>query len=123
MTTSATAAKKKTRLIVQRRDEYIALPMEDIAFICRDDLLVVVMDRQMVKYFCDKTLSELEATLDSAHFFRANRQYLLNINVVKGYKVFEKVKLKVFLKIAAPGHEIIVSQKTAPRFRKWLSED
>jgi DNA-binding LytR/AlgR family response regulator len=123
MTTTTSMTKRKTRLIVKKRDEYVALAVEDIAFIYRNDLLIVVVDKEQTKYLSDKTLSQLESELDALMFFRANRQYIVNINFIKGYKSFEKVKLALLLKIPHTDHQVIISQKTAPLFRKWLSAE
>ena len=68
----------------------------------------------------DKNLGELEQTLDENIFFRANRQYIININFIKGFKSYEKVKLQVDLTIPDLNHCIIVSQETAPQFREWM---
>jgi DNA-binding LytR/AlgR family response regulator len=114
---------KRTRLLVRKGDEYVSLHIKDIAFIYRSDTVIFVIDKTERKFFCDKNLSVLEAELDERLFFRANRQYLLNINYVRGFKVFEKVKLEVFLKMAHADHQIIISQKTAPFFKKWISEE
>src|SRR5688572_22502142 len=121
MITSALMTKKKNRLIGRKRDEHVGLGVDEIAFIYRNEMLVVVVDKQEKKYLCDKTLSDLEAELDEASFFRANRQYIVNIDYIRSFKVFEKVKLEVFLKIPQAEHQIIVSQKTAPLFKKWVS--
>lgn len=123
MITTETMTRKKTRLIVRKRDENIALPVEEIAYIYRNDLLVLVVDHQEKKYFCDKNLGQLESELDPAMFLRANRQYILNINYVKSFKAYDKVKLEVILKIPQNSHQIIISQKMAPVFRKWISEE
>jgi DNA-binding LytR/AlgR family response regulator len=113
--------KKKTRLLVRKRDENIALKIEEIVFIYRDDLLILVVDKDEKKYLCDKHLSELENELDPTIFFRANRKYLININYIRSFKTFEKVKLEIFLNFPNSDHQIIVSQKTAPEFRKWVA--
>ena len=115
--------RKRSRLIVRKRDENVALNVTDVAFIYRDDTLVLVFDRTEKKYLCDKNLSELETELDETIFFRANRQFIINIDFVKSYKTFEKVKLQVFLKIPHTDHPIIISQKRGPLFKKWLSEE
>jgi len=115
--------RRKARLLVRKGDEYISLSIQDIAFIYRFDTVIFVMDAQGRKYISERNLSLLESELDQATFFRANRQYLVNINFVRGFKIFEKVKLQVFLKIPHPEHEIIISQKTAPFFKKWLAEE
>jgi DNA-binding LytR/AlgR family response regulator len=123
MITTNLMTKKRSRIIVRKRDENIALNITDVVFIYRDDTLVIVFDNAEKKYLCDKNLAELEAELDETIFFRANRQFIININYVKSFKTFEKVKLQVFLKTPHPDHPIIVSQKRAPIFKKWLSEE
>lgn len=115
--------KKKTRLIVRKGNENVVLKVEDIAFIYRDNTIIVAVDKDERKYLCDKNLSALEEELDPGIFFRANRKYLLNIHYIRSYKSFEKVKLEVFLSITNSNHSIIVSQETAPFFRKWMYEE
>nr|HQV05427.1 LytTR family DNA-binding domain-containing protein [Chitinophagaceae bacterium] len=60
--------------------------------------------------------------LDDSVFFRTNRQYIVNINYIKGYKPYEKVKLLVAVDLPDISHKIIVSQEQAPVFRKWMYE-
>ena len=114
--------RKKTRLLVKRGMENIAVRLEDIALIYTQNKLVYVMDRFSKKYFSDKTLSELEEELDNTIFFRVNRQYIININYVKSFKAHEKVKLLIDITIPEINHSIIISQETAPAFRKWMHD-
>jgi DNA-binding LytR/AlgR family response regulator len=118
-----TMKKKKTRLIVRKGAENIALRVEEIAFIYRDNTIIVAVDKEEKKYLCDRNLSALEEELDEAMFFRANRKYLVNIQFIRGFKTFEKVKLEVSLSLSTCNHNIIVSQETAPLFKKWIYEE
>jgi DNA-binding LytR/AlgR family response regulator len=115
-------ARKKTRLLVKRGMENIAVLLEDIVLIYTQNKLVYVMDRFSKKYVSDKTLSELEEELDNTIFFRVNRQYIININYVKSFKSHEKVKLMIDITIPEINHSIIISQETAPAFRKWMHD-
>lgn len=114
--------RKKTRLLVKRGLENIAVLLEDIALIYTQNKLVYVIDRFSKKYLSDKTLSELEEELDDAIFFRVNRQYIININFVKSFKSYEKVKLLIDISIPEINHSIVISQETAPAFRKWMHD-
>ncbi|HVZ97688.1 MAG TPA: LytTR family DNA-binding domain-containing protein [Chitinophagaceae bacterium] len=114
--------RKKTRLLVRKGLENIALRLEDIAFIYTQNKVVYVIDSCSKKYLSDKTLSELEAALDENIFFRVNRQYIVNINYVKSFKTFEKVKLLLDINVPDTNHSIVISQETAPAFRKWMHE-
>ena len=108
--------------MVKRGIEYIALHASDIAIIYTENKLGYVIDRHGKKYITDKNLSELDNELDPAIFFRANRQYIINIGFVKSFKTYEKVKLQIDLMVPELYHPIIVSQEMAPCFRKWVSE-
>lgn len=114
--------RKKTRLLVKKGIENIALRLEDIALIYTQNKLVYVLDRSSKKYISDKTLSELEEELDNTIFFRVNRQYIVNINYIKCFKPHERVKLLIDITIPEINHSIVVSQETAPVFRKWMHD-
>ncbi len=111
---------KKKRLVVKKGMENISLRLEDVVLFYTENKIVYVVDRIGKKYLTDKNLSELEETLDTNIFFRANRQYIININFIKGFKSYEKVKLQVDLTLPELNHNIIVSQETAPQFREWM---
>ena len=111
----------KSRLIIKKGFENIALKTENIAIVYTEDKLVFVLDNDGKKYRVDKNLAELEQELDPAIFFRANRQYIVNIGFIKSYKTFEKVKLQVDL-LSDLKHQIVISQETASQFRKWINE-
>jgi DNA-binding LytR/AlgR family response regulator len=114
--------KSRTRLLVKKGIENIPLLLQDIVIIYTENKLVFVIDKDGKKYITDKHLGELEEELDNTIFFRANRQYIANINFIKSYKAYEKVKLQVDLTMPDLHHHIIVSQEMAPTFRKWISQ-
>jgi len=113
-------SRKKSRLVVRKGLEHIALKLEEIVLFYTENKLVYVIDRFGKKYLADKNLSDLEEDLDESIFFRANRQYIININFIRGFKTYEKVKLQVDLVIPDLDHCIIVSQENAPQFRQWI---
>ncbi len=112
--------KKKSRLLVRRGMEHVALKMKNVALLYTENKIVYVVNQLGEKYIGDKNLGEIEKTLDSKFFFRANRQYIINIDFIKGYKPFEKVKLQVEINLPRLNHPIIISQENAPLFRNWV---
>ncbi|HET7117379.1 MAG TPA: LytTR family DNA-binding domain-containing protein [Hanamia sp.] len=114
--------KTKSRLLVKKGLENILLRLEDIILFYTENKMVFVIDRFSKKYIADKTLSQLESEMDENTFFRANRRYIVNLNFVKGFKPYEKVKLLIDLNIPEINHSIIVSQETAPAFRQWMRD-
>jgi DNA-binding LytR/AlgR family response regulator len=115
--------KKKTRLLVKKGIENISLKIEDVAFFYTENKIVYVSDKTGRKYIIDKTLNDLENELDKKIFFRVNRQYIVNLSFVKSYKSYDKVKLQLDLAASNPNHFIVISQITAPYFKKWMAEE
>ena len=115
--------RKRTRIVVRKGLEHILLKLEDVAMMYTENKVVFVFDREGKKYIGEKNLADIYNELDDVTFFRANRQYVVNIEFVKGYKSYEKVKLMIALTIPELAHHnIIISQENAPHFRKWISD-
>jgi len=114
--------KKRTRLIVKKGIENIFMLLDNIVLFYTENKIVYVIDQSGKKYIAEGTLSSLEHELDNNIFFRANRQYLININHVKSFRAYERVKLKVDMDSDELNNKyfIIISQETAPVFKKWI---
>ena len=111
---------KKTRLLVKKGIETISIKLEEIVMFYTENRIVYVIDSVGKKYLSDRSLNELEEELNDSIFFRANRQYIINLNFIKSFKPYEKVKLQIELTVPHPDHFIIVSQNSAPEFRSWI---
>jgi DNA-binding LytR/AlgR family response regulator len=116
------STRKRSRILVRRGIENITMPLQDIVLFYTENKVVYAIDRSGKKFMVDKNLSDLEEELDDKTFFRANRQYILNIDFIKSFKPYERVKLWVDLTVPDIDLPIIISQETAPFFRKWLLE-
>jgi DNA-binding LytR/AlgR family response regulator len=112
--------RKKNRLVVKRGLEYISLRLDDIILFYTENKLVFVIDSAGKKYIAEKNLGDLEESLDNSQFFRANRQYIININFIRGFKPVDRVKLLVDLNIPELNHNIIISQENSSQFREWI---
>ena len=116
-------AKRKERLQVRKGVENILLYQQDVPLIYTENKIVFALDQAGKKYFVDKPLTDLEEELDRNMFFRANRQYIININYVRSFRAHDRVKLLVDVNLPeVSSHPIVVSQKTAPAFRKWVCD-
>ena len=107
------------RILARRKDGFVALPLERVAYFAVDEQQAEVVTRDGQRYELDQTLAELEAALDPVRFFRLNRQYLVAAASVEGFRRHLKGKLQISLS-PAPPCEVIVSQENAERFRAWL---
>ncbi len=113
---------KKTRLLVKKGLENISLLLDDVVLFFTENKIAYVIDKNGRKYLVDRNLSDLEVELDNKTFFRVNRQYIININFIRSFKAYERVKLQIELTLSDLNYFIVVSQETAPLFRKWISE-
>jgi DNA-binding LytR/AlgR family response regulator len=113
---------KKNRLLVKKGLENISLMLDDVVLFFTENKIVYVIDKSGRKYLIDKNLADLEMELDNKTFFRVNRQFIVNINFIRSFKAYERVKLQIELTVSDLNYFIIVSQETAPLFRKWISE-
>lgn len=112
--------RKKSRLVVKRGLEYISLKLDDIVLFYTENKLVFVTDVNGKKYIAENNLSDLEEMLDQNQFFRVNRQYIVNIEFIRGYKPYEKVKLLLELNMPEINHHIVISQENSQQFRRWM---
>ena len=114
-------SRRRSRLIVKKASSYVSLLLEDVVFFFTENLVVYAMDHSGSKFMVDKNLNALEEELDPRVFFRANRQYIVNVRYVTGYKIYERVKFILMMKFDFD-HVIVIGQEKAKLFRKWLAE-
>lgn len=112
--------KKRSRIIVKRGVEFQSVQLDSVAYFFTKNKITFLVTNEGTKYLLDKTLKELEDELDPATFYRANRKFIININYIKSYKVFDKVKLLVEMVIPV-AEDIVISQETASDFKAWIS--
>lgn len=110
----------KQKFIVNIRNQWMPVSTSDIACFSKEVLNYIYLfsgERYQVDY---STLEEIEELLDPQTFYRANRQFILNIEAVHTVKPVENSKLIVRLK--EPNHklEIDMSRLKSPEFKKWL---
>ena len=67
------------------------------------------------------SMDELEQQLDPNRFFRANRQYIVNIEHLLFIGNYFGGKLVIRLK-GYPKAEIIVSKEKAQRLKEWIDQ-
>lgn len=115
--------RRRSRIIVKKGFTNVLLRLDDIVLFYTENKIVYTIDKEGRKYLCEHHLSDLESILDKQIFFRANRQYIINIHYIKGFKPHEKVKLSVDLLCGESNHFVIISQETAPYFKKWINEN
>ncbi|NID09508.1 LytR/AlgR family response regulator transcription factor [Fibrivirga algicola] len=114
-------AEHRRRFLVRHLSQWVPVDVGDIAYFYSEEGVSLFRTRSNQKYPVDYTLDELEAMLDPSHFFRANRQFIIDINSVQQIHPYFNNKLKLTLK-PAPDDEVLVSRERATEFKKWMGK-
>lgn len=114
-------ADEKDKLLVRKGLDVVPIDIAKIAYIFCEHKLSFAKDKQGVIYLVDQSLMDLEKTLGPKNFFRANRQYLVNLEAIEKYRSVDQGKIRLELKPAA-GEEVIIGKENAGWFRKWIKE-
>lgn len=120
LTIPGSSSKYKEKFIVNVRNQWMPVNTKDIACFSKEVLNYIYLhngERYMIDY---TTLEEVEELLDPKQFYRANRQFIINIDAVHSVKPVENSKL--IIKLKEPNHklEIDMSRLKSPEFKKWL---
>jgi DNA-binding LytR/AlgR family response regulator len=113
-------AGRKSRIVVKKGIEFQSILLDEVACFFTEQKITFLITRDGKKFLVDKNLKELEEELDQKRFYRANRKFIININYIKSYKAYDKIKILVELTVPIT-EDIIVSQESAIDFRKWIS--
>ncbi|MEZ0608994.1 LytR/AlgR family response regulator transcription factor [Fibrella sp. WM1] len=111
----------RKRFLVRHLQQWVPVEVSDVAYFYSEDGVSLFRTNGNQKYSLDYTLDELEAMLDPSQFFRANRQFIIDINAVQQIHPYFNNKLKLTLK-PAPTDEVIVSRERATDFKKWMGK-
>ena len=110
----------KDRIIVKKGIEFQSMKAEDVAYFYTDHKLIFLVDKDGRKFMAHaNNLTELMSHLNKKIFFRANRKYIININFIRKYKPFDRVKVEVELFIQSP-ETVVISQENSSCFKSWI---
>jgi len=112
----------KEHFLCSHRNAWVPVKTNDIAFFNYDSL-IFIQTKNNEKYIVDgDTMDEIEAMLDPDKFYRVNRQYIVNIEIISRVWGLENAKLMLKLKEPYQAIEIDISRQKAPIFKKWLEK-
>jgi two-component system response regulator LytT len=118
---SIASTKFRNRFLVKTGQKLISVDMDDVAYIFSDKGLSFIRTKQNQKYIIDYTMDEVEKMLSPQQFFRANRQFIINIDAVVAIHTWFNQKLKVEVKPETT-EPVIISRDKAPAFKEWMGE-
>jgi len=104
---------------VSKGNANILLLPDEIAYITLEGAYSFIQTHEGECFVTTYTLDELIKKLSEDSFFRANRQAIISRKSCKAYKRIEHGKISLEL-MPSPKSQIIISQKRASDFRKWI---
>jgi two-component system LytT family response regulator len=111
--------KYKERFAVHSGRNVILVPAGDVACFIKEEIIFLV-SKDAKKYITDyRSLDEVEELLDPASFYRANRQFIVQLPYIESMHTDETSKINLKLKLT-PCPEVVVSKEKAAAFRKWI---
>jgi DNA-binding LytR/AlgR family response regulator len=110
----------KEKFIVNFRNQWLPIKTDQIACFCKEAINYIYLESGE-RYSLDfVTLDEIEELIDPQKFYRANRQFIVNIEAIESVKPIENAKLIIKLKSPNQKLEIDISRVKTPEFKKWL---
>lgn len=111
----------RERFLIKQGQRYFTINTEDIAYFYTKEKAVFLKCWDGKEYIVDYSLDDLEKEMNPKSFFRANRQFLVELKSVDRIHMWFNSKLKVQLRPEA-SEEMIISREKAAEFKQWLGE-
>ena len=109
----------REHFLVQNNDGYTVLNVQDINHISTENGITRAFLHNGRSMSLNYSLNDIEAQLDPAKFFRANRQYVIGIDSIERINFLFNYKLSVRLKVY-PNVDIIVSKEKSAQLKEWI---
>lgn len=109
----------KDKLLIPVKDKLIPVDLRDVSCFYTTDKNTRIYLKGGHHYPYSKTLDQIYISLDPAHFFRANKQFLIARDSVKNITIWFDNRLLVTLDIDTP-EQIYISKNKAAEFKNWM---
>jgi hypothetical protein len=110
--------KFKSSFVIQQGAASMLVDEKDIAAFIKQDLIFLVQADRRKLVTSYRSLDEIEALVDPARYYRANRQLLIHRRVVLGYRTGQgKLVLSTTVDV---GEAVTVSKEKAAAFKRWF---
>lgn len=116
-----TAENIKKRIVTYHKDELISLKTSEIAYFFLENNTVYIKTHSGNQFSINSSLDELTKMLDQFKFYRANRQYIVNISAITNILVYGKNQLKIIV-TPKSADDILISKNKVAEFKKWLEQ-
>lgn len=121
VTTAADTDIIKKRIITYHKDELIKLDTHEIAYVFLENGLTYFYTFDNRQFNSSNSLDEIMKWLDNANFYRANRQFIINIRAIQSILLYGKNQLKLIMQPAVD-MDVIISKNKVADFKQWLDQ-
>ncbi|WP_245877920.1 LytR/AlgR family response regulator transcription factor [Spirosoma fluviale] len=111
----------RERFLLKQGTRLLPVEVSDMAYFFTRDRLTFVRTWDGRDLLMDYTLDELAQKLNPQHFFRANRQFIVQIKAVGRVHLHFNGRLKLDLKPVITD-DVYISRERASEFRVWMGE-
>lgn len=111
----------RDRFLLKQGARLVPVEVTDMAYFFTRERLTFVQTWDGRTLLMDYTLDELTGKLNPKQFFRANRQFILNVKAVGRVHLHFNGRLKLDLNPPID-EEVFISRDRAGEFRTWLGE-
>jgi hypothetical protein len=111
--------KGKEVFVVQKGAKNIPLPVDSISYFYHNGAFNFVRTFEKEDFIISQPLDEVQQQLSDKHFFRVNRQMIINFTACQHFEPLEHGKLELIV-IPVPKEQVIISQKRAKAFKEWI---
>ncbi|WP_449397824.1 LytTR family transcriptional regulator DNA-binding domain-containing protein [Chryseobacterium wanjuense] len=83
--------------------------------------MFILKPQEPINIQSPSSLDEVIKTLDQKMFYRANRQFIINIKAISNILLYGKNQLKI-VTIPESKETILISKNRVAEFKKWLEQ-
>lgn len=113
--------KYQTSFLIRFREKIYPVLVSDIAFIYLENETAYLYNFKGEKHPVFKTLEEVENTISPNHFYRINRQMLINRKAIKEIETYLNQRIVVHLTVPTPEKALVARLKVTP-FLSWIEK-
>lgn len=110
-----------SRIMIPLRDKFIPIPVSEICYIYSTNRQTEIVLADSRKFSVNRSLDQLQSSLDPSRFRRANKQFIISKDAIKELVSWFDSRILVRMNIETP-EEIFVSKNSAAEFKRWLTD-
>lgn len=107
------------KLLIPLNDKLLPIDLQDVSFFYTTDRNTSVALKNGKTFPYSRTLDHIFSSLDPAHYYRANKQFIIARNAVENITVWFDSRLLVTLNRDVP-ERVYISKNKAADFKEWL---